>query len=909
MSSTASVAPNVSYHLHHPLNDNFCHEVSHSETKFREVRICDQTQLNPSTLKSANALDKALQNSFKSSNLFVNPRSFNETNSPKFSQRSISFRESNAPSLDSVIRRTIEALPGSLILTSVKVDPLKGEDELLCSDEELNRWCQLGAQRVPRRALGFGNSGNTCYLNSVLQCILATGPLLAYIHAKHVNPNNCMVTTGRVTLPGMNKARFCGLCGLSRLLNEHIRCAQNSSGFPNPFVCGQTVPSYFVSNVRAVCPSLRPYQQEDAHEFLLGMLSRMEDSAMAGLGKLSRKISETNVVRRIFGGIMRSEVTCHTCQKVSARDEQWFNLSMDITCARSLQQGLFNYIRSEELSGSNAYKCENCRRLRPAMRRCTVFRAPPILIIQFNRFSRSQKLDTHVDFPSSFNLRPFMTQPKGSPLLYRLYATVNHEGYSCRSGHYVSFTRRHGHWLSHNDSYVASTNIEHVLRQSPYLLFYESVHSKLNVDSVANLLDEKAVAVPITKTSPLIVSPLSCNTLSAPSPSNLLSNIYSDTDLPQNSWKTCISASSGGVTCTTSKVSSNQVTPLTPRIVLNPKFSLNKLSVSVSPATVSFVATSSVSTVANTESTSRQIFDPSSSSMNNTSSVCTLTSSRTIPATKTTDTLSVDTVRHLLGVRSINHAHLWTERETPTIKEGDHNFVSTVHSKQSDTDAVAVGDPFSIQHSRKSGTPTCKRTFSALSSHNTDRLNHGKSNNLTNCFSNEISNVSVESYKRARTRSNDSSSSASSIVWVPSNQQCSADPTVIQNSKSSCNSVPHKQENQMHFKKIDNLRDHLFHKHNASTSDHCKKEKPLERGNSNKHGNVSVWHTRRHRHSDHRPRHHHYHHHRRSWGADNYNKPRSDRHHRKEKRSTHDNIHPDHFRSKHKHNHFKRHRF
>lgn len=56
-----------------------------------------------------------------------------------------------------------------------------------------------------------------------------------------------------------------------------------------------------------ICPSFRPYQQEDAHEFLLGLLSRMEDSVIHGLRKISEKLYESNVIRQIFGGVMRSE--------------------------------------------------------------------------------------------------------------------------------------------------------------------------------------------------------------------------------------------------------------------------------------------------------------------------------------------------------------------------------------------------------------------------------------------------------------------------------------------------------------------------------------------------------------------------------------------------------------------------
>nr|VZI30695.1 unnamed protein product [Spirometra erinaceieuropaei] len=148
---------------------------------------------------------------------------------------------------------------------------------------------------------------------------------------------------------------------------------------------------------------------------------------------------------------------------------------MDITHARSLQQCLFNYTQPEVLQGANAYKCETCKQLRHATRCCRIFRAPPVLVVQFNRFSRNLKLDTRVDFPATFNMRPHMTPPRGPSVIYRLYATLNHEGYSCRSGHYVAFTRRNNQWFSHNDSIVTSTTQECVLRQSPYLLFYELV--------------------------------------------------------------------------------------------------------------------------------------------------------------------------------------------------------------------------------------------------------------------------------------------------------------------------------------------------------------------------------------------------------------------------------------------------
>lgn len=55
--------------------------------------------------------------------------------------------------------------------------------------------------------VGLSNKSNYCYLNSVLQCLLATGPLMTFIFEKH-NFIECPLT---------GRKEFCSLCGLHRL--------------------------------------------------------------------------------------------------------------------------------------------------------------------------------------------------------------------------------------------------------------------------------------------------------------------------------------------------------------------------------------------------------------------------------------------------------------------------------------------------------------------------------------------------------------------------------------------------------------------------------------------------------------------------------------------------------------------
>ncbi|CAI2732527.1 unnamed protein product [Schistosoma spindalis] len=893
MSSTASVVPNVSYHLPKPVTQNFQHfdcgsdgsvlGFNHQSSPNNDYGpttnfMKSESSISASKLVSYN-LDNALRLSLKSSTVPLNGHISNYTE--KLSQRPLSFHESSAPPLDSIIKQKIQSLPRSLILEDSEecksVKKSSPENKLLCSDDELDHLCQTGAHCIPKRALGFGNSGNTCYLNSVLQCILATGPLLAYINHKHSNPSSCFITNGRSNLPSLNKSRFCVLCGLSRLINEHHSQS------------GRTIPSYFVTNVRAICPSLRPYQQEDAHEFLLGLLSRMEDSSLASLGKVSRKISETNVIRRIFGGIIRSEVTCRSCLKVSARDEQCFNLSMDITCARSLQQCLCNYIRSEELSGQNAYKCENCHQLRPAMRKCTIYRAPPILIIQLNRFSRHQKLDIRVDFPSSFNLRPFMTQSKGLPILYKLYAIVNHEGYSCRSGHYVSFTLRHGQWLSLNDSFVSTTNPDHVLRQSPYLLFYEAVRNSTNgtvtrtVTSKESSLDTNTPKLNNSQLPPVndtvkqqqsITKPYLPSSSSSTQPNHHKSvNIIKQTNLLPLTTSSVISQSTSFSKTPTinslccSNPTTNTVSSI-PKIVFNPKLSLNKINILPSPIVPSTsISNGPINTLSFT-SKNKNIQDIVECGKSHHSNVISTVPSanNSTSGTTTTISLSAATVRELLYGKETS-SNLWTERPTP-INESVLSLSSTSSSSSSTTTTTlshCIRNPTSEQSSvnlcnnsdnlTTISTTKVQTTSSQLPSVNTAGLKD-KQHELTNPLvdysyeeSDSDKNVSPPPHKRSRTTY---SGSDSGIVWVPGNHNEKSKKHYTYKSSSDEHKRHKKKHKSRHSSKLSSSHHNSWNGSDDNHRHHNHRNRELDRSSS-----LPRPSSHHHHHDKHRRRHHH----------------------------------------------------
>jgi ubiquitin carboxyl-terminal hydrolase 36/42 len=100
-------------------------------------------------------------------------------------------------------------------------------------------------------------------------------------------------------------------------------------------------------------------RQEDAHEFLRYSIDSLQKSATAILGpKPDPKIAETSWVHKLFGGKLRSRVTCKRCHHPSDTFDSCLDLSLDLTNAKTIDQALSNFVKPERLDGEDKYKCE-----------------------------------------------------------------------------------------------------------------------------------------------------------------------------------------------------------------------------------------------------------------------------------------------------------------------------------------------------------------------------------------------------------------------------------------------------------------------------------------------------------------------------------------------------------------------
>ncbi|XP_053329464.1 ubiquitin carboxyl-terminal hydrolase 36-like [Spea bombifrons] len=307
-------------------------------------------------------------------------------------------------------------------------------------------------ERVSRVGAGLKNLGNTCFLNSTVQCLTYTPPLANYLLSKDYTCN-------------CHQGGFCMLCVMR---NHVIQVFENSGSAIKP-VC-------FTRDLETIAPHFCLGSQEDAHEFLCYTLDSMQRACLNGYDMLDRQSQATTLVHQIFGGYLRSRVECSVCRSVSDTYDTYLDIALEIKHAKNVDRALELFIKPEILSGDNAYMCAQCNKRVPASKSFSIHRASNVLTLCLKRFANGDKITKCVGYSELLNIRPYMSQSTGEPVLYGLYAVLVHSGYSCHAGHYYCYVKAsNGQWYKMNDSRVCACDIEVVLNQKAYVLFYERI--------------------------------------------------------------------------------------------------------------------------------------------------------------------------------------------------------------------------------------------------------------------------------------------------------------------------------------------------------------------------------------------------------------------------------------------------
>lgn len=196
-------------------------------------------------------------------------------------------------------------------------------------------------------------------------------------------------------------------------------------------------------------------------------------------------------MHKIFGGRLRSRVTCQSCGHNSDTFDRILDLSLDIFRTDTVREALKKFVAVDHLKGADKYKCEKCvsnsliyfllcdltafrRCNKPvnAEKRFTIHEAPIVLTVHLKRFSPlGRKIPHQVEYDEKLSLAPYMSEGSFGPT-YSLYGVICHAGSGPNSGHYYAFVKsKDGRWHEMNDESVHAVPPP-INKKSAYVLFY-----------------------------------------------------------------------------------------------------------------------------------------------------------------------------------------------------------------------------------------------------------------------------------------------------------------------------------------------------------------------------------------------------------------------------------------------------
>ncbi|XP_063441731.1 ubiquitin carboxyl-terminal hydrolase 2-like [Mytilus trossulus] len=345
-----------------------------------------------------------------------------------------------------------------------------------------NSLSSLNSKYYSSGKCGLRNLGNTCFMNSVLQCLSNTKPLLEYcLKEDYLLDKN----TSTSSLKGQLITAYAKLM-------EGIWKDKDSSVSPNSFK----------TQIQRFAPRFMGYAQQDAQEFLRYLLEGLHED----VNRVTKKPKPVTIkdedfpqdkdkgqeywrvyltydnshIVDIFVGQLRSTLNYHDCGHKSTTFDPFWDLSVPIPKGRSdvtLQSCINLFMKEEELDHDERPTCSKCKRKSACSKSFAVQKFPQILVIHFKRFSQgrySQKVSTRVEFPDSLDVTEYSSEKGNTKIIYNLYAVSNHSG-SVHSGHYTASCKHpySGDWFHFNDNRVSSTSAHSTVSSEAYLVFYE----------------------------------------------------------------------------------------------------------------------------------------------------------------------------------------------------------------------------------------------------------------------------------------------------------------------------------------------------------------------------------------------------------------------------------------------------
>ena len=325
---------------------------------------------------------------------------------------------------------------------------------------------------------GLVNLGNTCFMNSVLQCLSHTYEFNEYLdtedYKKKINRK-----PDSLVLMEWDKLR-------KMIWQEN--CIISPGGF---FTAIRKVARIKDKDL------FTGFAQNDLPEFLTFLLDCFHESILREVDmKINGKIKndtdklanecftmmqnmykkEYSEMLKMFYGIHVSKIETATGKYINSSPEPFLMLDLAIPDKQNptLMDCIETYTEDEILTGDNKVFNEETKEKEDAIKQIRFWSLSDILIVTLKRFSNTgKKNNINVDFPiNNFDLTKFVIGYNKDSYKYELYGICNHMG-GVLGGHYTSYVKNSNNkWYHFNDQSVGEIDETEIKSEKAYCFFY-----------------------------------------------------------------------------------------------------------------------------------------------------------------------------------------------------------------------------------------------------------------------------------------------------------------------------------------------------------------------------------------------------------------------------------------------------